>query len=198
MKKILITQRFEKIGKFKELRDNLDVRLSSLIFRLGYIPVPVPTNSIKVLKYIKQISPSGIILSGGGDPKKIDERYILEKKLLNFANKNKIPLLGICRGAQRINIHFKGKLKKIENHVRKKHFISGSSLTKDLKVNSFHDFGFNNIMMGKNLKMLASSNDGVVEYFKHVNKLIYGIMWHPERNKKIKKFDREIIKKIFK
>ena len=53
-------------------------------------------------------------------------------------------------------------------------------------------------MLGKNLKMLASSNDGVVEYFKHINKLIYGIMWHPERNKKIKKFDREIIKKIFK
>ncbi len=198
MKKILITQRFEKIGTFKELRDNLDVRLTSLIFKLGYIPVLVPTNSIKVLKYIKQISPNGIILSGGGDPKKVDERYILEKKLLNFAYKNKMPLLGICRGAQRINIHFKGKLKKVKNHVKTKHFISGPSLTKNQKVNSFHDFGFNNIMLGKNLKMLASSNDGVVEYFKHINKLIYGIMWHPERNKKIKKFDREIIKKIFK
>ena len=198
MKKILITQRFEKIGTFKELRDNLDVRLTSLIFKLGYIPVLVPTNSIKVLKYIKQISPNGIILSGGGDPKKVDERYILEKKLLNFAYKNKMPLLGICRGAQRINIHFKGKLKKVKNHVKTKHFISGPSLTKNQKVNSFHDFGFNNIMLGKNLKMLASSNDGVVEYFKHINKLIYGIMWHPERNKKIKKFDREILKKIFK
>lgn len=198
MKKILITQRFEKIGTFKELRDNLDVRLTSLIFKLGYIPVLVPTNSIKVLKYIKQISPNGIILSGGGDPKKVDERYILEKKLLNFAYKNKMPLLGICRGAQRINIHFKGKLKKVKNHVKTKHFISGPSLTKNQKVNSFHDFGFNNIMLGKNLKMLASSNDGLVEYFKHINKLIYGIMWHPERNKKIKKFDREIIKKIFK
>ena len=198
MKKILITQRFEKIGTFKELRDNLDVRLTSLIFKLGYIPVLVPTNSIKVLKYIKQISPNGIILSGGGDPKKVDERYILEKKLLNFAYKNKMPLLGICRGAQRINIHFKGKLKKVKNHVKTKHFISGPSLTKNQKVNSFHDFGFNNIMLGKNLKMLASSNDGLVEYFKHINKLIYGIMWHPERNKKIKKFDREILKKIFK
>ena len=38
MKKILITQRFEKIVKFNELRDNLDVRLTSLIFKLGYIP----------------------------------------------------------------------------------------------------------------------------------------------------------------
>ena len=198
MKKILITQRYEKIGEFKELRDNLDVRLASLILKLGYIPVTVPTNLIKFLEYIKQISPSGIILSGGGDPRKIDDRYILEKKLLNFASKNKIPLLGICRGAQRINIHFKGKLKKIKNHVRKNHFILGPSLAKGIKVNSFHDYGFDNVMMGKNLKMLASSKDDVVEYFKHVNKSIYGIMWHPERNKKIKKFDREILKKIFK
>ena len=51
MKKILITQRYEKIGEFKELRDNLDVRLSSLILKLGYIPVLVPTNLIKFLKY---------------------------------------------------------------------------------------------------------------------------------------------------
>lgn len=198
MKKILITQRFEKIVKFNELRDNLDVRLSSLFFKLGYIPVPVPTNSVEIFDYIKQISPSGIILSGGGDPRKIDERYVLEKKLLYISKKNKIPLLGICRGAQRINIHFKGKLIKIKNHVRKKHFISGPSLKKKFKVNSFHDFGFNKMTIGKKLEILATSNDGVVEYFQHENKLIHGIMWHPERNKKINKFDREIIKKIFK
>lgn len=64
MKKILITQRFEKIGKLNELRDNIDVRLSSFIFKLGYIPIFIPTNTIKIYKYIRQISPSGIILSG--------------------------------------------------------------------------------------------------------------------------------------
>ena len=51
MKKILITQRYEKIGEFKELRDNLDVRLSSLILKLGYIPVLVPTNLKKFKIY---------------------------------------------------------------------------------------------------------------------------------------------------
>ena len=110
MKKIFISQRFDKIGKFKELRDNLDVRLSNLILKLGFLPILLPANSKNILRYIDEISPSGIILSGGGDPKKKDERYNSEKKLLNFSNKKKIPLLGICRGAQRINIHFKGKL----------------------------------------------------------------------------------------
>ena len=53
-------------------------------------------------------------------------------------------------------------------------------------------------MLGNKLEALAKSNDGIVEYFKHKNKSIFGIMWHPERNKKINKFDKSLIKKIFK
>ena len=70
MKKIIISQRFEKIGKFKELRDNLDTRLTNLILKLGFLPILLPSNSRNVLRYINEISPSGIILSGGGNPKK--------------------------------------------------------------------------------------------------------------------------------
>lgn len=198
MKKILISQRFEKIGKFRELRDSLDVRLSYLILKLGYLPILLPSNPKNINKYLKHISPSGIILSGGGNPKKKDFRFFSEKKLLNFAVKKKVPLVGICRGAQRINIHYNGKLKKIKNHVRKRHFISGPTLIKNQKVNSFHDLGFSEKMMGKKLKVLASASDGIVKYFKHEKKLIYGIMWHPERNKKFSSFDKNLIKKIFK
>ena len=167
MKKILISQRFEKIGKFRELRDSLDVRLSYLILKLGYLPILLPSNPKNINKYLKHISPSGIILSGGGNPKKKDFRFFSEKKLLNFAVKKKVPLVGICRGAQRINIHYNGKLKKIKNHVRKRHFISGPTLIKNQKVNSFHDLGFSEKMMGKKLKVLASASDGIVKYFKH-------------------------------
>ena len=89
MKKIIISQRFEKIGKFKELRDNLDTRLTNLILKLGFLPILLPSNSRNVLRYINEISPSGIILSGGGNPKKKDERYNSEKIPLNFASKKK-------------------------------------------------------------------------------------------------------------
>lgn len=198
MKKIIITQRFEKIGKFRELRDNLDIRLSNLISKLGFLPILTPTNSKNILNYIKEIKPRGIILSGGGNPNIKDERFHSEKKILDFVAKNKLPLLGICRGAQRINMHFKGKLKNVKNHVRKKHQLSGSSVKKTFLVNSFHDLGFNEKMLGNKLEALAKSNDGIVEYFKHKNKSIFGIMWHPERNKKINKFDKSLIKKIFK
>ena len=44
MKKIIISQRYEKIGKFNELRDNIDSRLPQLIQKLGYTPILVSNN----------------------------------------------------------------------------------------------------------------------------------------------------------
>tara|TARA_B100000989_G_C19357942_1_gene391978 strand:+ start:35 stop:631 length:597 start_codon:yes stop_codon:yes gene_type:complete len=198
MKKIIITQRYEKIGQFKELRDNLDVRLINLIFKLGFLPIIVPSNPKNILKYAEEFSPTGIILSGGGDPRKKDERYYSEKKLINFGKTKRIPILGICRGAQRINIHFNGKLTKVKNHVRKIHLISGLTITGKIRVNSYHDLGFNKKIMGKNLKVLATSDDGIVKYFKHKNNKIFGIMWHPEREIKVSNFDKKLIESIFK
>ena len=39
---ILISQRLDKIGKFKELRDNLDVRFAKLVLDLGMDPILAP------------------------------------------------------------------------------------------------------------------------------------------------------------
>ena len=77
MKKILIVQRYEKIGVFNELRDNLDIRLSNYIFKLGYLPILIPTK-IKITSFLKQIKPDGILLSGGGNPQKKD---LIQKQL---------------------------------------------------------------------------------------------------------------------
>ena len=45
MKKvILISQRLDKVGKFKELRDNLDVRFTKLILDLKMNPILAPNN----------------------------------------------------------------------------------------------------------------------------------------------------------
>ena len=60
---IIITQRYDKIGQFREGRDNLDVRYIKLIEKLKLIPVPI-SNNIKNLKNIlKHIKPCGIVLS---------------------------------------------------------------------------------------------------------------------------------------
>tara|TARA_B100000029_G_scaffold495593_1_gene560726 strand:+ start:931 stop:1533 length:603 start_codon:yes stop_codon:yes gene_type:complete len=199
MKRIIITQRFEKIGKHRELRDSLDVRLSNLIEKLGYSSIPLPNNLKKINKFIYQVSPDGIILSGGGDPLKKDKRHKNELKLIKYSIQKKIPLIGICRGAQVLNIYFGGKITKIRNHVRKTHRIFGPLISKkkNILVNSFHDYGFKQNLLGKNLKILARSSDKVVESFCHNKHNLLGIMWHPERYKNLKKFDINLIRKVF-
>ena len=52
-------------------------------------------------------------------------------------------------------------------------------------------------MLGKKLNNLATSKDGIVKYFKHENNLFFGIMWHPERDRKVSDFDKKLIKDIF-
>ena len=66
-----------------------------------------------------------------------------------------------------------------------------------LVVASIEDIYFNENLISKNLTILGMSNDNIVEYFVHKKNKIYGIMWHPERYKIPKKFDKKIFKKIF-
>jgi putative glutamine amidotransferase len=65
---------------------------------------------------------------------------------------------------------------------------------KKIFVNSYHDYSIT--ALGEPLSIIANSNDGSIEAFKHVNKRILGIMWHPDRYNKIKKFDLDFIKKF--
>ena len=74
MKKVLITQRIEKIGLFNEERDNLDVNLIKFLEKVRLMPILHPNRYSDQKTYIKKIKPDGIILSGGGDPLKKDQR----------------------------------------------------------------------------------------------------------------------------
>ena len=197
MKKILIVQRYERIGTFNELRDNLDNRLSNYIFKLGYLPILIPTN-IKVTSFLKEIKPDGILLSGGGDPQKKSLRRSLEIHLLKFSLKKKLPVLGICRGAQQMNLFCKGKIQKVENHIRKKHRIFGEIVKKKIYVNSYHAYGIKKKILGNGLEILAYSKDEVIECFVNKKNNWMGIMWHPERENNISKLDKKIINNCFK
>lgn len=199
MNKIIITQRIEKLGEHNELRENVDTRLIALVDTLGYVPILIPNNLVNIKKFINEISPSGIILSGGGDPRKKDLRYRTENELIKISLKENIPTIGLCRGAQAINLFFGGKLLKVKNHVRRNHRIFGKIINKDkIKVNSYHDYGFYNDTLGKKLNSLANSSDKVIKLFTHNKYKLLGIMWHPERYSKIRDFDKNLIKKFFK
>ena len=194
MKKILITQRFEKIGKFKEKRDNIDIRFVNFFNKIGYLPLLIPNNYQVLRNMLEKTKFDGIVLSPGGNPKLKDIRKQIEEKLINYSIKKKIPLLGVCRGAQSINIFFKGNIKKINNHVRKKKYVYFKENEIKHEVRCFHDYAIYEKTLSNKFQIVGYTLDGSIEIFKMKTNKIMGIMWHPERIKSISATDKKIIK----
>lgn len=198
MKKIGIVLRKDSFGKHNEKRENIDVRFINLLQDLKFFPILIPSEINDIKLYLQKASLDGIILSPGGDPLENNSRKKNEYKIIRYSILNNIPILGICRGAQVLNLYFGGSLKKINNHVRKNHSLYGNLIkTKKIIVNSYHNLGFDKKLLGKDLKIEAYTKDNVIECFSHKKYKIFGIMWHPERYKKSKLFDKKILKSFF-
>tara|TARA_Y100000816_G_C26103122_1_gene585210 strand:- start:2713 stop:3312 length:600 start_codon:yes stop_codon:yes gene_type:complete len=199
MKNLIVTQRHEMNKYYNEKRDCLDVRLINFIEEIKYKPILIPSAIKNPKKFIFSNKPSAIILSGGGDPRKKDLRSKIEFELIKYSIKYKVPLLGICRGAQALNLFYGGKITKIKNHVQNSHFIVGKvTRNKKIKVNSFHNFGIKKKLLSKKMEILGQSLDNNVECFKHKKLKQLGIMWHPERYKVFRNFDLDLITKLYK
>lgn len=149
----------------------------------------VPNKKKLSKKKIKEINL--LIIPGGNDVSNILKtskiRNIIEKNLIKICFKKKIPILGICRGAQLLNKSFGGKISKIKKHMRTRHnifFTNREFIKKNfLNVNSFHNDGIKKNDLSKSFKVLASDKHKNIEMFISNNKKIIGTMWHPEREK---------------
>lgn len=125
------------------------------------------------------------------------ERDLLEFKLVDEAVKKGIPLLGICRGAQLINVYFKGNLYQDiksfyleEPHkdgvfpVKKVFLKTGSKLARilgvdELKVNALHNQAVKTV--GDNIQIVAEEPNGIVQAIESsAHYFIIGVQWHPE------------------
>lgn len=125
------------------------------------------------------------------------DRDLLEFNMVDKAVKKGIPLLGICRGAQLINVYFKGDLYEDINSfyqeepnrasvfpVKKVFLKKGSKLAKlfgedELFVNALHHQAVKKV--GEGIQIVAEEPNGVVqaiESFEH--HFIVGVQWHPE------------------
>lgn len=123
-----------------------------------------------------------------------------ELKLIEKALERKIPILGICRGLQIINVYFGGTLHQhlsyenaeVIHHRNKviketKHFIStkeGSIVDRCLGkrpiVNSLHHQGIKDV--GKDLIATSHADDGLIESIEYAgDAYLHGVQFHPEQ-----------------
>ncbi len=121
----------------------------------------------------------------------------LEFSLLGEAVRARIPVLGICRGCQLINVYWGGSLyqqldefyveqPKLRTMRPRKlvHIEGGSVLSRILekaraKVNSLHDQSVKDV--AKPIKVSARESNGVVQAIEHESyPFMVGVQWHPE------------------
>lgn len=197
MKKILYTQRVEIVEKYQERRDCADQQIAKFILACGYLPIPIANIPQLVNEFVESVKPAGILLTGGNSLSKYGgdapERDDTEALLIKIAIKKKIPVLGICRGMQKILDYFKHPLEAVKDHIAVNHEILWKQ--EERVVNSYHAQGVTRIFDPFN--EMAKTNDGVIEAIYHKDYKIQGIMWHPEREKKFSPLDIEMIRKFF-
>ena len=208
MKKALLSTKTIVDPKHKTKSSALEYQYIKFLEELGFLCFLVPNNSEKINDYFQMNKFDLFVLTGGNNinptlydsKNKINdvfpEREEIEYKMIDYAVEKNIPLLGICKGFQLLNVYFGGKLKnEVKNHVAKDHILlSAEKLLKNKKANSFHNLGILRKDVPNNLHTIAWTKDGIAEAVIHHNYPILGLQWHPERQKK--EYDKEIITKF--
>lgn len=183
------------------------------VIRAGGCPMILPiTQDIETIHSQVSIL-DGLIMTGGIDvnpnmynenPLPLQGNSSLERdhyeiNLLKYADEKQIPIFGICRGIQIINVYFKGSLyqdlsyskmnvikhsqqEKRENpshkiHIEKNSFLY-ESLENEAYVNSFHHQAIKDL--APHFKVVAKASDGIIEAIQHESRPIYAVQFHPE------------------
>ncbi|WP_421866014.1 type 1 glutamine amidotransferase [Motiliproteus sp.] len=208
-----ITQRVEMVAGYDERRDCLDQSWIELLEGLDLIPLPLPNTLNDPADYIDKAGFDGFILTGGNDIAQLPdakntapERDRLEQRVLETASNLNMPVLGVCRGMQMINVYLGGSLIKVSGHIGVRHGVIDCqeceprtvqvSVPTD-EVNSYHGWGMKKGDLGEGLKPIALSEDDCVEAFVHVSLPWLGLMWHPERDKPYSRNDKKLIRELF-
>ena len=176
-KSVIVSQRVDIIAGRNEIRDSVDQELLNWIIEAGYLPMQISNilfdyNSKLLNEFIYLSKPSGIILSGGNDIGEFTNRDKTEYFLIEYAAKNNIPLLGICRGFQILAKWDGGELHCFDNHISEKHSLifNGDDWPNEIKC--YHKWGL--IKETPNFINSAHTQDGSIEAIKHKELKIEG------------------------
>lgn len=194
----------------------LENDMARYVTRKGILPVLIPDVDDEHLGDILS-GMDGFVFQGGSDmaPETYGENPIgkwngdphrdqYELRILDFAITNSVPVFGICRGFQLMNVYFGGTLyqdietqrpgadkhRSAQLYDTIKHsinFTEGSFLDKlydnveDPYVNTVHHQAIKTL--GKDLEVYAVSKDGLIEAFGYAREpegKVFGVQWHPE------------------
>jgi putative glutamine amidotransferase len=204
---VVVSQRVELVAARQEWRDALDQRLVSFLLRAGTMPVPVPNGlsahapagqkgGSNFEAWIGRVNPQAVVLSGGNDIGECTDRDTTEKRLLDFAQTNRLPVLGICRGMQMMGIWAGGRLAQVRGHAGQRHRLLAVEQPADLpsNVNSYHDWSL--VGCPEGFALVARSEDGGIEAIRHLHLPWEGWMWHPEREADFAEVDIRRAKKL--
>ncbi|HEV8613969.1 MAG TPA: gamma-glutamyl-gamma-aminobutyrate hydrolase family protein [Methylomirabilota bacterium] len=180
----------------------------------GGIPVLLPPQADAEALRVLWERLDGVVLTGGGDldPARFDEpthpkttevspaRDALEIELVERALRDDVPLLGICRGLQVLNVALGGSLHQdlpvepIQHSQREprdqaSHAVKvmgeGTRLGRvlgavEVQVNSMHHQGIKRL--GRGLRGVAWAPDGLVEGIEADggDRFVLAVQWHPE------------------
>ena len=203
LKLVVVSQRIDAWSDRCETRDALDQKLVEFLLEIDCLAVPISNRYGKVneggsgdrrafLEWIHLIKPEAVLLSGGNDVGQYESRDTVEIWLTEYAQQQKLPLLGICRGMQLMAYLAGSTLEEVSDHVATKHMVSGEI---NSKVNSYHNLGLKRAPDG--YEVLATSEDGVIEAIRHLQLPWEGWMWHPERESPFVKVDIDRARNLF-
>ena len=174
------------------------------VIAAGGVPVFLPL-SLDPAEIIPRLD--GLLMSGGADidPKRYGAepepelqsiepaRDEFELKILDLVYECELPVAGICRGLQILNVHAGGSLfqdvpphsvrdkapsTRVHNITTEKGSILEKLYGEKLEVNSLHHQSIRTL--GKHFSASATSNDGIVEGIEHSQLPIVAVQWHPE------------------
>jgi putative glutamine amidotransferase len=213
----ITTTAVSETGPFRRMQVALYAIYLEVLERYGLAPVLVtPAHTAASLPALLDHC-QGLVLTGGEDvdPARYGEaplpglgvtnpaRDETELLTLGLALERKLPVLGICRGCQLVNVHFGGSLyqdltlqgpsevrhRQKEPWERRTHRVQiepDSKLaaivaTEALVINSFHHQGVKEV--GAGLRVVARAEDGTVEAIERPESTswLLGVQWHPER-----------------
>lgn len=182
--------------------------------KAGGIPfiIPLTTSEKEIDEYLDRID--GLLMIGGEDvspllfgqqPSRnlgevVPDRDIYDLTLIRKAVKRGLPVFGICRGIQCLNIAMGGDMiqdipSEVPNAIQHRqnaprsygsHTIKitkGSLIAKllgveEIAVNSFHHQACGKVAPG--YKVTARASDGVIEAIESADGKSYGVQFHPE------------------